>query len=263
MVNKPKDYEPNDGAALIPTKVIQTKPTGNIPGSLTTIAQEGGFGAIDTSNRSMLYLYPSMTFSSNRLGAHEFRGGAELYPYIANETSRDDRAGRVLLPSAGHHRRRPTCCSSATRSAARRRGTTVDNKAYEQHYAGYFQDRWKPTSQHLDQGGRARRDQQHLHPGPAEGARARCFPPGLPTDTADRSSIRWVDMPNFGIAYNAGRWGVFRGTARPRVTSGSTWAAATARRTRRTCWRPTSFRANPRTQRRSSTRRCPAAFRSA
>src|SRR5207247_10718950 len=43
MVNKPNDLQPNDGQGLIPTKVIQSNPSGNILGSLTTIAQEGGF----------------------------------------------------------------------------------------------------------------------------------------------------------------------------------------------------------------------------
>ena len=45
MVNKPNDYVPNGSQALIPTKIIQSNPTGNILGNLTTIAQEGGFGA--------------------------------------------------------------------------------------------------------------------------------------------------------------------------------------------------------------------------
>src|SRR5262249_28642304 len=88
MVNKPNDLQPNDGQALIPTKVIQSNPSGDILGSLTTTALEGGFGAIDTSHRSMIYLSPSMTFFvSDKLGSHEFRGGADLYPNIENKTS--------------------------------------------------------------------------------------------------------------------------------------------------------------------------------
>jgi len=35
----------------------------------------------------MTYLSPSMTVVANRFGAHEFRGGADLYPNISNETS--------------------------------------------------------------------------------------------------------------------------------------------------------------------------------
>src|SRR5258707_15652376 len=78
MFNKPNDYLPNGTQGLIPTKIIQSNPAGNILGSLTTIAQEGGFGATDTSHRSMIYLSPSMTVVANRFGAHEFRGGAAL-----------------------------------------------------------------------------------------------------------------------------------------------------------------------------------------
>src|SRR5262245_22678176 len=89
MINKPNDLQPNDGQALTPTKIIQSNPTGNILGNLTTTALEGGFGAIDTSHRSMIYLSPSMTFFvKDKLGQHEFRGGADLYPSIANKTSR-------------------------------------------------------------------------------------------------------------------------------------------------------------------------------
>ncbi|HJZ74638.1 MAG TPA: TonB-dependent receptor, partial [Vicinamibacterales bacterium] len=65
MVNKPNDLQPNDGQALLPTKVINTNPQGDILGSLTTTALEGGFGALDTSHRSMVYLSPSMTFFVN------------------------------------------------------------------------------------------------------------------------------------------------------------------------------------------------------
>src|SRR5206468_2940771 len=60
MVNKPNDVEPA-GGALLPTKIIQSNPAGNILGSLTTTAVEGGFGAVDTSHRSMTYLSPSIT----------------------------------------------------------------------------------------------------------------------------------------------------------------------------------------------------------
>jgi len=38
MFNKPNDYLPNGNTGLVPTKVIQSNPTGNILGSLTTIA---------------------------------------------------------------------------------------------------------------------------------------------------------------------------------------------------------------------------------
>ena len=102
-------------------------PTGNILGSLTTIAQEGGFGAIDTSHRSMTYLSPSMTVVANRLGSHEFRGGADLYPNIENETSTQ----RRRRSSTTSVRRAPPaarmCSSSATRCAVID-GSVVDDR---------------------------------------------------------------------------------------------------------------------------------------
>ena len=68
MVNKPNDLRPAEGQGLIPTKIIQANPQGNILGNLTTTALEGGFGGTDTSHRSMIYLSPSMTFlNSSRL----------------------------------------------------------------------------------------------------------------------------------------------------------------------------------------------------
>jgi hypothetical protein len=36
MINKPNDLQPNQGQSLTPTKIIQSNPTGNILGSLTT-----------------------------------------------------------------------------------------------------------------------------------------------------------------------------------------------------------------------------------
>ena len=42
---------------------------------------------------------------------------------------------------------------------------------------------------------------------------ARFSPTGVPTNTSDEEFHQWVTMPNFGIAYNAEHWGVFRATA--------------------------------------------------
>jgi len=62
----------------------------------------------------MVYLSPSMTFFvKDKLGSHEFRGGADLYPRIANRTS------STLAPAEFYFRppARPaarTCSSSAT-----------------------------------------------------------------------------------------------------------------------------------------------------
>src|SRR5262249_54797337 len=146
MINKPNDLQPNDGQSLATTKVIQSNPSGDILGSLTTTALEGGFGAIDTSHRSMIYLSPSMTFFvGDKLGSHEFRGGADLYPNIENKTS-------TTLAPAEFYFRPPGPTGSADvlfeRDVLRGfdGGTSVTNDAYEHHYGAYFQDRWKPST---------------------------------------------------------------------------------------------------------------------
>src|SRR5262249_36268505 len=146
MINKPNDLQPADGQGLIPTKIIQSNPTGNILGSLTTVGMEGGFGGVDTSHRSMVYLSPSMTFFvKDKLGDHEFRGGADLYPNIQNRTTSN------LAPVEFYFRPPGTTGSADVlfeRDILRGfdGGTSVANNAYEHHYGGYFQDRWKPSA---------------------------------------------------------------------------------------------------------------------
>jgi len=212
MINKPNDLQPNDGQALSPTKVIQSNPTGNILGSLTTTALEGGFGAIDTSHRSMIYLSPSMTFFvKDKLGQHEFRGGADLYPNIANKTS-------STLAPVEFYFRPPSTNGSADvlfeRDILRGfdGGTTVSNDAYERHYGAYFQDRWKPSSRVAVKAG-IRLETTSVYTADRQTVLGALLPPALPTNTNDREFHQNVAMPNFGISLEAGRWGVFRGTA--------------------------------------------------
>ena len=126
--------------------MIQTNTAGNILGSLTTTSIEGGFGGTDTSHRSMIYVSPSMTFFVNdKFGNHEFRVGADLYPNIQNRTSSQ------LAPVEWYFRPPGTTGSADIlfeRDTLRGfdGGTTVANNAYEHHFAGYFQDRWKPSA---------------------------------------------------------------------------------------------------------------------
>jgi hypothetical protein len=146
MFNKPNDYEPIDG--LTATKVIQSNPTGNILGSLTTIAQEGGFGATDTSHRSMTYLSPSMTFMANRLGSHEFRGGADLYPNIENDTSSNLAPVEYYFRPPGTTGSQDVLFERDTLRNLDGSGATIANKAYEHHYAmlriaGSRRRRWR------------------------------------------------------------------------------------------------------------------------
>ncbi len=114
MVNKPQNAEPSNDFSV--TKVIQTNTANDISGSLTTIAQEGSFGVVDTSDRSMLYFYPSYSFALSGWGGHDFKVGAELYPSSATRPRAISRRSN----STSARRARPgprTSCSSAIRSA--------------------------------------------------------------------------------------------------------------------------------------------------
>jgi hypothetical protein len=213
MVNKPNDLQPSDGQGLIPTKVIQSNnPSGNILGNLTTTALEGGFGAIDTSHRSMIYLSPSMTFFvKNKLGSHEFRAGGDLYPNIQNKTSSD------LAPVEFYFRPPGTTGNADVlfeRDVLRGfdGGTTIANNAYEHHYAGYFQDRWKPSSRVAIKAG-VRLETSSIFTADRQKVLGPLLPPALATNPADREFHQNVTMPNFGISFDSGRVGVFRGTA--------------------------------------------------
>jgi carboxypeptidase family protein len=212
MFNKPNDYIPNDGLGPAMTKVIQSNPTGNILGSLTTIAQEGGFGSIDTSHRSMTYLSPSMTFMVNRLGSHEFRGGADLYPNIENDTSSDVAAVEYYFRPPGTTGGQDVLFERRTLRNLDNSGATIANKAYEHHYAMYFQDRWKPSNKVAIKAG-VRLETNKIYTQDREKVLGPLLAPGTPTNIDDLEFHQWVTMPNFGIAYNAGdKWGVFRGT---------------------------------------------------
>jgi Carboxypeptidase regulatory-like domain len=212
MFNKPNDYVPNGSTALIPTRVIQSNPTGNILGSLTTIAQEGGFGAIDTSHRSMTYLSPSMTVVANHLGAHEFRGGADLYPNISNETTTTAAPVEFYFRPPGTTGSQDVLFERDVLRSLDGTSSTIANKAYEHHYAAYFQDRWKPSPRISIKAG-VRVENNKIFTQDRETVLGALLASGVPTNVADEEFHQWVTMPNFGIAYNAERWGVFRGTA--------------------------------------------------
>ena len=212
MFNKPNDYLPNGSTGLIPTRVIQSNPTGNILGSLTTIAQEGGFGAIDTSHRSMTYLSPSMTVVANRLGAHEFRGGADLYPNISNETTTTAAPVEFYFRPPGTTGSQDVLFERDVLRSLDGTSSAIANKAYEHHYAAYFQDRWKPSPRISIKAG-VRVENNKIFTQDREKVLGALLASGVPTNVADEEFHQWVTMPNFGIAYNAERWGVFRGTA--------------------------------------------------
>ena len=212
MFNKPNDYLPNGSQGLIPTKVIQSNPTGNILGSLTTIAQEGGFGATDTSHRSMMYLSPSMTIVANRFGAHEFRGGADLYPNIENDTSTQATPVEWYFRPPGTTGSQDVLFERDTLRGLDGTSTSIANKAYEHAYDVYFQDRWKPTSKISIKAG-VRVENNRIFTADRQKVLTPLLAAGVPTNTSDEEFHQWVTMPNFGIAYNAEKSGVFRATA--------------------------------------------------
>ncbi len=212
MFNKPNDYVPNGSTGLVPTRIIQSNPTGNILGSLTTIAQEGGFGAIDTSHRSMTYLSPSMTVVANRFGAHEFRGGADLYPNISNETTTTAAPVEFYFRPPGTTGSQDVLFERDVLRSLDGTSSAIANKAYEHHYAAYFQDRWKPSPRISIKAG-VRVENNKIFTQDRETVLGALLASGVPTNVADEEFHQWVTMPNFGIAYNAERWGVFRGTA--------------------------------------------------
>ena len=209
MVNKPQNSAPPGGLGT--SRVIQTNTAGNITGSLTTIAQEGDFGVVDVSNRSMLYVYPSLSFPLNKWGTHDFKAGLELHPFLRNRQSRE------IAPVEFYYRPPGTTGGAdilIERDTFRTNGTgaTVSNYAYEHIYAGYFQDRWKPRSNVSIKAG-FRVDSNAIFTEDRQKVLGSAFPPGFPTVTADQEFGQTTIAPNVGVAYDAARWGVFRGTA--------------------------------------------------
>ena len=122
-------------------------------------------------------------------------------------------AGRVLLQAAGHDRQ-PGRALRAPHAAqlCRERGATIDNEAYERHAAFYFQDRWKPTSSISIKAG-FRLETNSIYTKDREAVLGPRLPANFPTNTADREFHQTVGMPNVGIAWDAGKYGVFRATA--------------------------------------------------
>ena len=209
MVNKPQNFEPPGSIDV--SKVIQTNAAGNITGSLTTVAQEGNFGVVDVSKRSMLYLYPSLSFPASLWGTHDFKAGVELYPFLRN------RQVRNIAPIEFYYRPPGTTGASdilIERDTFRTNGsgTTVNNYAYERVYGGYFQDRWKPRSNVSIKAG-IRIDSNAIFTEDRQTVLGNAFPAGFPTVTADQEFAQTTFAPNAGIAYDTRRWGVFRGTA--------------------------------------------------
>ena len=209
MVNKPQDAEPSKDFGV--TRVIQSNAANDIAGSLTTMAQEGSFGVVDSSDRSMLYLYPSYSFTASGRGTHDFKAGAELYPFLRNKTSRD-------ISPVDFYFRPPGTTGSADvifeRDTFRTNGTgtMVTNEAYSNIYGAYFQDRWRPRHNLSIKAG-FRIDSNRIYTVGREKVLGPALPPGFPTVTADKEFDQTTFAPNVGMAWDLGGYGVVRGTA--------------------------------------------------
>ena len=259
MVNKPQNAEPSNDFGV--TKVIQTNAADNIAGSLTTISQEGSLGVVDTSDRSMLYLYPSYSIAVKGWGEHDFKMGAELYPFLRNKTRRD------ISPLEFYFRPPGTSGSAADvlfeRDTFRTNGsgTQVNNEARETIYGFYFQDRWKPTSQVSVKAG-FRVDSNRIYTKDRRtGPRPRRSRPGSRRSPPTRNSTRRRSLRMPAWHGTSAAWA---SCAAPpaATTSGSILAAATAPRTRRMSLPRTSRAPRRGPWPRCSTRCCPAPSRS-
>lgn len=210
MINKPQNVEPRGDFGV--TRVIQTNPTGNIAASLTTIAQEGSLGVRTTDNRSMLYLYPSVSFTVNRWGTHEFKTGAEIYPFLRRHVRTDVRPVELYFRPPGTTGGSDILFERQTFRSLAGTGSEVYNEAWEHIDAGYFQDRWKPRPNISVKAG-FRIDWNRIYTRDREKVLKPMLPPGFPTKTSDKEFDQTTFAPNAGVAYDAGRWGVFRATA--------------------------------------------------
>jgi hypothetical protein len=157
----------------------------------------------------MLYLAPSMSFFVNKFGSHDFRGGADLYPFIRNVTASD-------VQPVEFYFRPPSTTGGADvlfeRRTLRNFGATIQNEAYERHYAVYFQDRWQPSASISIKAG-VRIETNSIYTKDRQAVLGSRLPSDFPTNTADKEFHQTVGMPNVGIAWEAGKYGVFRATA--------------------------------------------------
>src|SRR5258708_8647339 len=160
----------------------------------------------------MTYLSPSVTVVANRFGAHEFRGGADLYPNISNETSTQVAPVEFYFRPPGTTGGQDVLIERDTYRSLDGTSSAVANKAYEHAYDAYFQDRWKPTEKISIKAG-VRVENNRIFTQDRQKVLGALLATGVPTNTSDEEFHQWVTMPNFGIAYNAEQWGVFRATA--------------------------------------------------
>lgn len=210
MINKPQNASPSGDFGV--TKIIQSNASGNIASSLTTIGQEGSFGVIDHSDRSMLYLYPSFSFSVNKWGSHDFKLGAQMYPIFRVKAYRNVAPIEVYFRPPGTTGASDVLFERRTFSNLDGTGSDVTNQAYQHYYAGFFQDRWKPRSNISVKAG-FRVNSNKIYTVDRQKVLGELLPVGFPTRTEDMEFNRTTFSPDAGIAYDGGSLGVFRATA--------------------------------------------------
>ena len=160
----------------------------------------------------MIYLSPSMTVVANRFGAHEFRGGADLYPNISNETT-------TTAAPVEFYFRPPGTTGSQDVLFERDVLRSLDGDVVRNRQQGVRAPLRRLLPGSLEAVARisikagVRVENNKIFTQDRETVLGALLASGVPTNVADEEFHQWVTMPNFGIAYNAERWGVFRGTA--------------------------------------------------
>ncbi len=210
-MTKPQNQEPSSGG-LSPTKIVTSNPQNNIAGSLTTISQEGSYGQRNVSERTLMYLNPSLSFNVSRWGSHDFKAGVEFYPVFRNKTTNDDQNIEFWFRPPGTTGGADVLYEVDSFRNLAGTGSHQDNEAHQIEVGTYFQDRWKVTSNVSIKAG-FRVDHHQIYTKDRNLILSGLLPPGTPTNTADQEVNTTFVAPNFGIAWNVGRAGVFRATA--------------------------------------------------
>jgi hypothetical protein len=210
MINKPQNTDPSGDFGV--TRIIQSNPTNNILGSLTTIAMEGSLGVVDRADRSLLFIAPSLSYNLNRWGSHDLKVGTQLYPIMRNKTSRDLTPVEYYFRPPGTTGAQDILFERQTFRNMSGSGSDVANLSWQNYFATYFQDRWRVNSRLTIKGG-VRFEVNRIYTQDRNKVLSAILPVGFPTKTADlefsQNPLAW----NVGGAYDTGKWGVFRGTA--------------------------------------------------
>src|SRR4029453_5157410 len=126
-----------------------------------------------------------MKFFPNRYGPHQFRGAADIYPFIRNVTSSDVQPVEYYFRPPGTTGSQDVLFERRTLRNFAGDGATIANEAYERHAAFYFQDRWKPTSRISVKAG-LRIETNSIYTKDREAVLGPRLPSNFPTNVSDR-----------------------------------------------------------------------------